>query len=97
MGSYVTLLLCVQLGERVARHRAERLLADMRDLQPGKSTWSDVQQIRTRWGKWGDYQGTCTEQHCDYIVSFDDILATGESHPSSPSLDTLTTPPLLSM
>jgi len=70
---YAALLLYVQVSERVMRHRAERLLAEMRGLQVGKSAWADLQRIRTRWGAWGNYEGTCTEEHCDYTVSFADV------------------------
>ena len=70
---YATLLLFVHVSEIITRDRSERLLAEMRELQVGKSTWADLQSIRTRWGKWGDYEGSCTEQHCAYTVSFADV------------------------
>jgi hypothetical protein len=70
---YAALLIYVQVSERVMRHRAERLLATMRELQVGKSGWVDLQQIRTQWGAWGSSQGPCTEERCEYSVSLTDV------------------------
>jgi len=50
------------------RMRAERLLADVQALQVRKSTWADAQRFMTRWGRWGHYEGTCTEANCQYMV-----------------------------
>ena len=75
--SYVVLFLFVQGSERVMRHRTERLLAEMRGLTVDKSTWADLQRIRTQWGRWGSYEGTCTETHCDYAVHLVDIPGEG--------------------
>jgi hypothetical protein len=70
---YVALLLYVQVSERVMRHRAERLLAEMRELEVGKSTWANLQGIKSRWGAWGNYDGTCTVENCNYEVSLADV------------------------
>jgi hypothetical protein len=52
----------VQIQQRILRWRAERLLADMRELQSHKSTWADAQKIMTRWGKWGGYLETVSRR-----------------------------------
>jgi hypothetical protein len=57
----------------VLRWRAEHLVADIRSLQMGKSTWADAQKLMTRWGAWGNYEGSCNSTHCTYqivIVAF---------------------------
>jgi hypothetical protein len=51
IASYLLLLLFVQVSERVMRHRAERLLVEMRALQVNKSTWGDLQRLRMRWAR----------------------------------------------
>jgi hypothetical protein len=58
----------VQVQQHILRWRAERLLADMRELQSHKSTWADAQKIMTRWGAWGSYEGHCTAGQCNYYI-----------------------------
>ncbi len=90
---YVALALYVQASERLMRHRAERLLEVMRHLQAGESTWADLQGIMAQWGAWGNYDGSCTEEHCDYQITLSDIaggprfaiLASGLGHGHSTS------------
>jgi hypothetical protein len=62
----------IQVGQRIARHRAERLLADIRSLQLEKSTWSDAQRLMTRWGAWGSYVGRCDAHSCEYLIVMGD-------------------------
>jgi hypothetical protein len=62
----VAALLSIQ--QHILRWRAERLLSDIRDLQLGKSTWADAQRIMTRWGAWGHYVGSCTQERCSYQI-----------------------------
>jgi len=66
----------VQIQQRILRWRAERLLADMRELQSHKGTWADAQKIMTRWGTWGAYEGSCTAERCDYRIIIIDTLST---------------------
>ena len=63
----------INIQQRVLRWRAERLLSDIRELQLGKSTWADAQKIMTRWGGWGWYAGSCTQQRCTYHIAIQDI------------------------
>ncbi len=70
---YLLLLLYVQVNERIMRHRAERLVEEMRQLEVNKSTWDDLQGIRTRWGAWGHYEGECTTKKCDYRIDLEDL------------------------
>lgn len=58
----------VQIQQHILRWRAERLLADIRALQLGKSTWADAQRIIARWGAWGNYDGSCTQKRCSYKI-----------------------------
>lgn len=66
----------VQIQQRIFRWRAERLLADMRELQSHKGTWADAQKIMTRWGEWGSYKGSCAAEHCEYRIVILDTLST---------------------
>ena len=65
-------LAVVQVGQQIVRHRAERLLGEMRALEVGKSTWKDLQGIQTRWGAWGHYEGACNATNCEYQISLID-------------------------
>lgn len=65
----------VQIQQRILRWRAERLLADMRELQSHKGTWADAQKIMTRWGAWGSYEGACTQEQCDYYIRIQDSVS----------------------
>ena len=62
----------VQLEQHLLRWRAERLLADIRQIQMGKSTWADAQRFMTKWGTWGHYEGSCTAEKCDYSIAMED-------------------------
>jgi hypothetical protein len=62
----------VQIQQHILRWRAERLLADIREIQMGKSTWADAQRLMKQWGKWGGWQGSCTAKRCDYQIVMED-------------------------
>ncbi len=62
----------VQVQQRLLRWRAERLLADIRQIQMGKSTWADAQRLITKWGAWGGYEEGCTSEFCDYQIVLQD-------------------------
>jgi hypothetical protein len=62
----------VPIQQHLLRWRAERLLADIRQIQMGKSTWADAQAFMTKWGTWGGYEGVCTTERCDYRVAMQD-------------------------
>ena len=68
---YLVLLATVQIGQRITRRRAEHLLSDIRGLQLEKSSWYDAQVLMQRWGRWGQYKGTCDAAHCNYLIHFD--------------------------
>jgi hypothetical protein len=66
------LIAVVRIQQYVLRWRAERLLADIREIQMGKSTWADAQRLMHRWGKWGWYEGSCDAKSCDYVIAIRD-------------------------
>jgi hypothetical protein len=68
---YAGSLLTVQASEWIVRHRAERLLQDFRTLRAGKSTFAEVQSVRSRWPS-ETYDGPCNATHCDLVVEFHD-------------------------
>lgn len=63
----------IPVQQRVLRHRAERLLVDIRSLKLRRSTWADAQQIFVTWGAWGHYEGTCSQQSCSYEINLGDF------------------------
>jgi hypothetical protein len=71
-----SLAVFVQIQQRILRWRAERLLADMRELQSHKGTWADAQKIMAKWGEWGSYDGACTAERCNYQIVIEDTLIT---------------------
>jgi hypothetical protein len=56
------------------RWRAEKLLADIQALEVNRSSWSDAQRLMRRWGRWGDYRGTCTAESCEYGIGIAHVL-----------------------
>jgi hypothetical protein len=67
--AYRVVMFIAQVDAKIQRGRAERLRDEMRSLSVGRSTWGDLQGIRARWGKWGDYDGECTAAKCNYTVT----------------------------
>jgi hypothetical protein len=64
----------IQIQAHLLRHRAEALLSDIRHLELRKSTWADAQNIMSRWGAWGHYDGSCTAAGCEYHVVIADVF-----------------------
>jgi len=64
----------IQIQAHLLRHRAEALLSDIRQLELRKSTWADAQNIISRWGAWGHYDGSCTAAECEYHVVIADVF-----------------------
>jgi hypothetical protein len=60
--------LFVQIEQRILRRQAERLLADMREMQSHASTWADAQEIMRRWRPWGLGESSCTPKECFFYV-----------------------------
>lgn len=74
LGLVACLFVIVRTQQYVLRWRAERLLADIRQIQMGKSTWVDAEKLMYRWGKWGRWLGTCTAADCEYQIALQDSL-----------------------
>ena len=66
----------VQSGQWLLRWRAERLRADMRELQSKEGTWKDAQKIMMRWRPWGLGESFCTPQECFFYVRMRDPIDT---------------------
>jgi hypothetical protein len=62
------LALFVQIEQRILRSRAERLLADMREMQSHPGTWADAQKIMQRWRPWGLGESFCSTEECFFYV-----------------------------
>jgi hypothetical protein len=65
---FAGLALFVQIEQRILRSRAERLLADMREMQSHPGTWADAQKIMQRWRLWGLSESFCTPEECFFYV-----------------------------
>lgn len=63
----------VQSNQYLLRYRAKHLLADFHSLRLNQSTWQDAQRLITRWGAFGQYDGTCTARDCDYVITVGDV------------------------
>lgn len=59
----------VNIQQRVLRWRAARLLADIREIQLGKSNWADVQRLMRRWQAWGGSDESCTADQCIFRIA----------------------------
>ena len=70
----LTLFALVQLQQRLLRHRAEQLHADILALQLHPGTFTDLQRLQTRWGSHASYHGECTPHHCNYEIGLEDAL-----------------------
>jgi len=78
MGVLSILFGTLRIQHWVLRHRAERLLADIQQVELRKTSFEDAQKLFGRWSKWGQYKGECTRQHCRFLIEFTDFL---DSHP----------------
>jgi hypothetical protein len=63
----------IHVQERILRHRAERLLEDIRSLELRKASFTDAQDIFRRWTRWASYDGECTEAHCVMRITLYDF------------------------
>lgn len=62
------LALFVQIEQRILRSRAERLLADVREMQSHPGTWTDAQKFIQRWRPWGLGESYCTPEKCFFYA-----------------------------
>lgn len=72
----VTLLLFlfIQIEQHVARHRAQRLLADFHSIRLRQSTWQDAQALMQKWHDYGETDGACNESECAYGIELKDSV-----------------------
>jgi hypothetical protein len=64
----------LRIQQWVLRHRAERLLAEIQQIELRKTSFEDAQNLFGRWSKWGHYKGECTRQHCQFLIRLTDFL-----------------------
>lgn len=62
----------IQFQQRLLRHRAEELFADIHNVRLYESSWSDAQALMQRWGSWGRYEGNCSARDCLYGIQLGD-------------------------
>jgi hypothetical protein len=63
----------VQFQQRLLRHRAEKLHAEIVTLQLHPGTFADIQRLQKEWGRHAHYEGECTQDHCIYQVKLPDL------------------------
>jgi hypothetical protein len=74
------LAIFVQIQQRILRWRAERLLADVRELQSHESTRAEARKLLTRWDAWDDAwdsdNNSCARESCEYYIRLVDSFTT---------------------
>lgn len=73
----VMLLVCVAVGafclshlrQRVLRHRAEELLADIQSITLRQTQFDTIKPILSRWKRFGEYEGDCSAKHCKFKIT----------------------------
>jgi hypothetical protein len=53
-----------EASQALLRWHAQRLLADIRTLNAGHSTWADAQPILKKWSDWSTTKPACTAEAC---------------------------------
>ncbi|HEY3704771.1 MAG TPA: hypothetical protein VGL22_06885 [Terracidiphilus sp.] len=69
----LSLTALVQIQQRHLRWRAERLLAYIRAVKMGKSTWATHRALCTNGELGGAWEGSCSMEHCDYQIATEDM------------------------
>jgi len=72
-GVLFVLVASVRIQQWVLRHRAERLLAEIQQIELRKTSFEDVRTLFDRWRKWGHYEGECERHRCLFRVTFGDF------------------------
>jgi hypothetical protein len=57
-----------EAAQLLLRWRGGKLLAEIRTLHAGRSTWSDVQPIMQQWNSWSVPKGACSAEACTYQI-----------------------------
>jgi hypothetical protein len=71
VAAVLVLAFWIQVQQRIFYHRASALMADMSVLELHRSTWADAQGMMAKWGKYGRYDGSCTQVDCTYRITLD--------------------------
>lgn len=74
----------VQFQQRLLRHRAEKLHAEIVALQLHPGTFADIQRLQKEWGRFGHYDGECTQHHCIYTIILRDFLSAHDTNFEKP-------------
>lgn len=69
----------LRIQQWALRNRAERLLADIQQIELRKTSFEDTQKLFVHWSKWGHHEGECTRDHCLFSIALRDFL---DAHPS---------------
>jgi len=74
MAVLVMAVAILRIQQWVLRQRAERLLADIQQIELRKTSFEDAQKLLGRWSKWGHSAGECTRERCQISIAFNDFL-----------------------
>ncbi|MFZ0981165.1 MAG: hypothetical protein WAN23_17310 [Candidatus Acidiferrales bacterium] len=66
---YVLLFAMVQIQQRILRHRAEKLLADVQSLRVRSATFDQAVEVFDRWQPWGSYDLPCSSESCHFSIA----------------------------
>jgi hypothetical protein len=73
----------IQVRQRIFRHRAERLLDDVRSVQLRRSTWQDAQRVMARWDEWATFSRFCSRENCTVRIELDELMRFRLRHPDT--------------
>jgi hypothetical protein len=74
VASLAALSLFVRIEQYRFRFRAERLHAEILALQLHPGNFADVQRLQREWGAHAHFDGPCTQHHCIYEITIEDVV-----------------------
>jgi hypothetical protein len=67
-------LIASQIEQRLFRHRAELLLAEIQSLELRKTPWHEAKTQLQRWRETSEFSGICNEQKCSLKITLDELV-----------------------
>jgi len=78
LAAYLALAAAIHIQQRIFRHRAERLLADVQSLRVRQATFDQAVEVFDRWQPWGSYDLPCSRESCTFSIALTDFGAVTE-------------------
>jgi len=73
LAAYLALAAAIHIQQRIFRHRAERLLADVQSLRVRQATFDQAVEVFDRWQPWGSYDLPCSRENCTFYIALTDF------------------------